>query len=121
LEIASAFSDDVFKADNRAFAALMQRIADKGRDVVIMVQVENEIGMLEDARDHSSLAEKAYKKGVPQELLDYLNAHAKTLHPWLKDRIKKTTKGGTPWTSVFGDDIYTDEIFMAYYYALYVE
>lgn len=121
LEIASAFSDDVFKADNRAFAALMQRIADKGRDVVIMVQVENEIGMLEDARDHSSLAEKAYKKGVPQELLDYLNAHAKTLHPWLKDRIKKTTKGGTPWTSVFGDDIYTDEIFMAYYNALYVE
>ena len=51
LEIASAFSDEVLEADRRAFAALMQRIAERGRDVVTMVQVENEIGMLEDARE----------------------------------------------------------------------
>lgn len=64
LEILTCFSDNVLQADKRAFAALMRRVKEKdpGRDVVIMVQVENEIGMLEAARDHSPLAEKAYKE-----------------------------------------------------------
>jgi len=63
LEIASAFSEEVFQADNRAFTALIRRIKakDPAGNIVIMVQVENEIGMLEEARDHSPLAEKAYK------------------------------------------------------------
>ena len=63
LEIASCFSDNVLQADLKAFSALMQRIAEKDpqREVVIMMQIENEIGMLESARDHSPLAEKAYK------------------------------------------------------------
>jgi hypothetical protein len=64
LEIASCFSDNVLQADLKAFSALMQHIAQKDpqREVVIMVQIENEIGMLESARDHSALAEKAYKE-----------------------------------------------------------
>jgi hypothetical protein len=63
LEIASCFSDNVLQADLKAFSALMQHIAEKDpqREVVIMIQIENEIGMLESARDHSPLAEKAYK------------------------------------------------------------
>ena len=63
LEIASCFSDNVLQADLKAFSALMQHIAEKDpqREVVIMMQIENEIGMLESARDHSPLAEKAYK------------------------------------------------------------
>ena len=62
LEIASCFSDNVLHADLKAFSALMQHIAEKDpqREVVIMMQIENEIGMLESARDHSPLAEKAY-------------------------------------------------------------
>ena len=64
LEIASCFSDNVLQADLKAFSALMQHIAEKDsqREVVIMMQIENEIGMLETARDHSPLAEKAYKE-----------------------------------------------------------
>ncbi|MBO4892408.1 MAG: DUF5597 domain-containing protein [Prevotella sp.] len=64
LEIASCFSDDVLQADLKAFSALMQHIAEKDpqRKVVIMMQIENEIGMLESARDHSPLAEKTYKE-----------------------------------------------------------
>jgi len=64
LEIASCFSDNVLQADLKAFSALMQHIArkDPQREVVIMLQIENEIGMLESARDHSPLAEKAYKE-----------------------------------------------------------
>ena len=64
LEIASCFSDNVLQADLKAFSALMQHIAEKDpqREVVIMMQIENEIGMLESARDHSPSAEKAYKE-----------------------------------------------------------
>ena len=117
LEIASCFSENVFQADSKAFGALIEHISRTAADVVTMVQVENEIGMLEDARDHSSLADDAYKNGVPQELLSYLKKNQKTLHPWLKERFNPK---GNSWTEVFGDNIYTDEIFMAYYYAKYV-
>ena len=64
LEIASCFSDNVLQADLKAFTALMQRFATKDprHEVVVMMQIENEIGMLESARDHSPLAEKVYKE-----------------------------------------------------------
>ncbi|MBQ9655252.1 MAG: DUF5597 domain-containing protein [Prevotella sp.] len=125
MEIASCFSEAVFQADNRAFGALMQHVSRTAADVVTMVQVENEIGMLESARDYSTLADHIYKKGVPKEVVDYLNKNQKTLHPWLKARLAKNKgkaqKSPIPsWTELFGDDIFTDEIFMAYYYAKYV-
>ena len=64
MEIASCFSDNVLQADLKAFSALMRHIKERDpqREVVVMMQIENEIGMLESARDHSPLAEKAYKK-----------------------------------------------------------
>lgn len=122
LEIASCFSDAVFQADNRAFDAFVEHVAQRGGDVVTMIQVENEIGMLEAARDHSELAETVYQKGVPQELISYLKQHAKTLHPWLSARLLPAglNQKAPTWKDVFGDDIFTDEIFMAYYYARYV-
>ena len=133
LEIASPFSENVFQVDNRAFEMLIKHIVATGQDVVSMIQVENEIGMLESARDHSKLSDETYKKGVPSELVTYLKKHQKELHPWLKKRLKpsigaSTQKsslnredlGGSSWTAVFGDDLYTDEIFMAYYFAKYV-
>ena len=117
LEIASCFSENVFSADNKAFDALMKHISQTATDVVVMVQVENEIGMLEDARDHSALANDVYDKGVPTELINYLKKNEKTLHLWLKQRLNTN---GKSWTEVFGNDIFTDEIFMAYHYAKYV-
>ena len=64
MEIASCFSDNVLQADLKAFSALMRHISEKDpqREVVIMMQIENEIGMLESACDHSPLAEKFYKQ-----------------------------------------------------------
>ena len=64
MEIASCFSENVLQADLKAFSALMRHIRERDpqREVVVMMQIENEIGMLESARDHSPLAEKAYKK-----------------------------------------------------------
>ena len=64
MEIASCFSDNVLQADLKAFSALMRHIRERDpqREVVIMMQIENEIGMLESARDHSPQAEKVYKQ-----------------------------------------------------------
>lgn len=117
LEIASCFSENVFRADSKAFEAMVRRVAERGKDVVCMIQVENEIGMLESARDHSSAADKHFQQPVPSELVTYLKSHRKSLHPWLQQRLN--LKGRT-WTEMFGNDIFTDEIFMAYHYACYV-
>ena len=124
LEIASAFSENVFKADSRAFSAWLNHVAEADKDygTVIMIQIENEIGMLEDARDHSKEADRHFKAQVPHELISHLQSHKAGLHPamaekWSANGMK--TKG--TWTEIFGDDIYTDEIFMAWHYAKYVE
>ena len=61
MEIASCFSDKVLQADLKAFTALMRHVKETATDVVTMVQIENEIGMLESARDHSPLAERVWK------------------------------------------------------------
>ena len=106
LEIASAFSENVFQADNRAFSSLMQHIKeiDQEHQTVIMVQVENEIGMLENARDYSSEAEKVYLSPIPKEVIKVL-------------KIDKAIS----WNEAFDKDLYGEEKFMAYYYARYVE
>lgn len=124
LEIASAFSEAVYEADQRAFSKWMQHIAaaDKEEGTVIMIQIENEIGMLEDARDYSPEANKAFNAPVPEEFMTYLQKNKKTLHPQMlkKWESQGCKKQGT-WQEVFGADIYTDEIFMAWHYAKYVE
>lgn len=124
LEIASAFFENVYQADHRAFSQWVEHIAaiDKEDGTVIMIQIENEIGMLEDARDHSPEANKAFKAAVPAPLTEYLQKNKKTLHPQM---LKKWESQGCRkqgnWQEVFGDDLYTDEIFMAWHYAHYVE
>ena len=112
LEIASCFSENVYNADCRAFTRLMEHIAqkDSGSGTVIMIQIENEIGMLEDARDHSPLAEKAYDQPIPAKLLAAL-----------KKAGKPIAAGKTTWREAFGNDPYGEECFMAWHYACYVE
>ncbi|MCM1355499.1 MAG: DUF5597 domain-containing protein [Staphylococcus sp.] len=122
LEIASAFSQNVFDADANAFSHLLRHIAETDTaGTVIILQIENEIGMLEEARDHSQLAQKEYDRGVPAELMAHLNKNKKSLHPQLLAKWKEAgMKQKGSWTEVFGDDIYTDEIFMAWNYGRYV-
>lgn len=123
LEIVTPFSENLLKADRNAFAKWLSHIADYDRNgTVRMVQIENEIGMLEDARDHSPLAEKEYKKGVPEKLTRYLKENRKNLHPDF--RARWDAAGGRlsgSWEDVFGPGLFTDEYFMAWNYALYVE
>lgn len=123
LEIASAFSEPVFQADSCAFSKWLKHITEYDTEnTVVMVQLENEIGMLESARDHSSLAEKEYAKGVPAELMAYIIDNEEKLHPDLRARwTANGKKRQGSWKEVFGDDIYTDEYFTAWHYASYVE
>lgn len=124
LEIASAFSEAVYEADHHAFSQWMQHVAtvDKEEGTVIMIQIENEIGMLEDARDYSREANKIFNAPVPAEFMTYLQKNKKALHPqMLKKWESQGCKKQGYWQEVFGADIYTDEIFMAWHYAKYVE
>src|ERR1022692_2974476 len=68
----SPLSEANRNADARAFAALMRRIREVDSDAhtVIMMQVENEVGVIPDARDHSPAANAAYDRPVRvQELV----------------------------------------------------
>ena len=121
-EILSSFSDKVLQADKRAFENLMRFIKDfdAKQHTVIMVQVENEIGMLPSARDYQTLANEAFKKNVPTELIQYLQKNKDKLVPefleiWKSNGYK--TQGN--WEEIFGKGLQTDEIFMAYYYSLF--
>ena len=119
-EILTPFSENNLQADLNAFQKLMKHIKDfdKNDQTVIMVQVENEIGMLPTARDYCPLANEAFKNAVPDELLKYLQKNKEALVPeffevWKKNGFK--TSGN--WEQVFGKGLQTDEIFMAWYFA----
>ena len=81
IELLDTFSDANRDADAHAFAALMRHIkaVDGQQHTVIMIQVENEVGMQGDSRDRSPAANQAFAAPVPKELMDYLQ-HAQG-HP----------------------------------------
>jgi beta-galactosidase GanA len=123
MEILSAFSSENRDADARAFAALMRHIRemDKKKHTVIMVQVENEVGMIPDARDRSAVANELFNKSVPKELMDYLLEHKDTLIPEFRAVWEEAGfKSSGTWEEVFGEGLGTDEIFMAWHYARYI-
>ncbi|MBN1976775.1 MAG: DUF5597 domain-containing protein [Anaerolineae bacterium] len=121
-EILSAFSESVLDADSRAFAALMRRLReiDGEQNTVVMVQVENEIGMLPCARDMSETANQLYAGPVPDALLSYLDTHSETLVERLRSQWEAAGRrmAGT-WEEVFGPGDATEEIFMAWHYAVF--
>lgn len=83
--------------DAAAFAALMAHLRDFDVNrTVLMVQVENEIGLLGDCRDFSPAAEQAYAAALPDDAADFCGAR------------------GT-WDEVFGSE--APELFMTYHYA----
>jgi beta-galactosidase GanA len=146
IEALSAFSAEGLAADTRAFVALMKylRQTDGARHTVLMVQVENEVAMVEEAADRSAVARAAFAAPVPKELVDFLIARrAKTPGPESTTPTPTPTSTSSPtavlpkgvmrawtdagarpagtWTDLFGAGLATDEIFMAWHFARYVE
>jgi beta-galactosidase GanA len=123
LEILSPFDAASRDVDARAFAALMGHLkANDPEHSVIMVQVENEIGMIPDARDHSPEAEKAFAGPVPAALMDYLTRNRALLAPELL-AVWNAAGGRTSgsWAEVFGSAPAGEEIFMAWHFAAYTQ
>ncbi len=123
-EVLSTLGRASWEADAKAFGALMRHIKefDGKENTVLMVQVENEVGVLGDSRDRSEPANAAFAQDVPQALLDYLTKNREALYPDLKTcwEAAGARTSGT-WEQVFGASPETDEIFMAWNYASYVE
>jgi beta-galactosidase GanA len=124
LDILSPFAAQNQQADARAFARLMRHLRefDSDRHTVIMVQVENEIGMIPEARDRSVAADGLFAQPVPPSLVAHLRRHDDQLVPelralWLAQGRQST---GT-WEQVFGRGPATDEIFMAWHFASYTQ
>ncbi|HEY4148080.1 MAG TPA: DUF5597 domain-containing protein [Chitinophagaceae bacterium] len=123
IESVTPFSDKALQADTRAYTALMQHIraVDSKERTVIMIQMENEVGVLGDSRDWSAIANAALAAPVPAELLASMQKNKEELQPFLEQLWEaegsKTT--GT-WREVFGRSLAADEIFMAWQYARYM-
>ena len=121
-EILTAFDNTNRTTDASAFAALMKHVrsVDEKEQTVVLVQVENEIGMIPDARDYSGSANRSFKFPVPTKLVNYLKDHKGNLNPDFRDLWGKNgfkTKGN--WEEIFGVGLSTDELFMAWNYAEY--
>lgn len=149
MNILSTFSDATRDADAKAFAALMRHIkeVDGKAHTVLMMQVENEVGIVGDSRDRSSPANTAFNKPVPKALINYLAKHKAVLAPELLQvwAANGSRTSGT-WEEVFGpsksptyklwgsdltqevkDKAWrelnwaSDEFFMAWHYAIYCD
>jgi hypothetical protein len=105
VELLSTLGNATRDADAAAFGALMRHIkeVDGTRHTVLMMQVENEVGVLRDTRDRSSAANRAFAGPVPAELMQYLEANKNTLAPELREvwAANGYRASGT-WEEVFG-------------------
>jgi hypothetical protein len=122
-EILSPLSDVNRDADAQAYAALLRHVreTDSATRTVIMIQLENEVGVLGDSRDRSKEANDAFASPVPKELMDYLASHKSALLPETR-KLWEDAGGKTSgsWQDVFGTATGADEAFMAWHYARYM-
>lgn len=117
LEILSTLSAENLRADARAFQSLMQHLkkVDGQQQTVVMVQVENEVGMLGSGRDHSVEADRVFNAPVPDALMQHLRAHRDRFSPEL---ARGWNSQGRAWREAFGE--VAPEVFMAWNYARYM-
>jgi beta-galactosidase GanA len=120
----SPFSKAVRDTDAGAFAKLMGhlRSVDGDRHTVLMVQVENEVGVIPESRDHSGAANLAFSSHVPATVTSFLEKHRAELDPELRAAWEAAGgKTAGAWQDVFGKRPLTDDLFMAWQYATYIQ
>lgn len=113
----SVFSPELRAADAAAYAALLEhlRIQD-AQHTVIMLQIENEVGVMGGGRDRCDVADELWNKPVPTAVVEALQSSHDFADSWLADRA---TSDGT-WAEVFGEDNRSDELFMSWGFASYI-
>ena len=122
-DLLSPFDARTLAADTAAYRAMLAHLKQTDpQHTVVMVQVENEIGMLPDVRDYSAQADAAFAGPVPAALTAYLAAHQDGLHPALRALwVEHGKRMAGNWADVFGDGIAAQEIFQAWHYAAFVD
>lgn len=119
--VLSIFSKNLLNADSAAYCALLNFLNEHDRNnTVVMVQIENESGLLAVSRDFNDEANAAWKSKVPAALI-----HGVQNQLDLQDEVTReiwTSNGsktvGT-WQEVFGDSWQAHEIFMAWHMGSY--
>jgi len=116
-DILSPLGEQTMNADSHAFAALLHHLheTDATQQTVLMLQVENEVGVLGDSRDRSPRANALFSQAVPAELMHALSASPRALSPEL---ARVFHPDGKNWQEVFGPQ--AGEAFMSYYYAKFI-
>ncbi len=102
----SPFSASVRDAEAKAFAALMRHLreVDGDKHTVLMMQVENEVGVIPESRDHSATANASFSAQVPSALTSYLEKHKATLNPEFRAAWESAgAKTSGTWQQIFGD------------------
>jgi hypothetical protein len=141
LEILSTFGDASCEVDAKAFAALMRHIKeiDSKQQTVVMMQVENEVGVLDNLgrapwgkeisenpgnarRDFCDQANTAYNGPVPKELMNYLMEQKERLFPelykvWKANGFKSTGS----WEEIFGKSEFRRKMKDWKFYSYYTE
>jgi hypothetical protein len=119
MEVLSTLSENNRRADETAFRQLMGHLkqADAAEQTVLMVQVENEVGIGASTRDRSPEADRVFNSPVPEALLGDLKQHRDRLSPEL---AKAWTGAGGTWAQAFGGSAAASEIFMAWHYGSYI-
>jgi len=102
IDVLTALSRTNLEADKAAFVQLMRHLKalDGNEHTVLLVQVENESGIVGSVRDFSPEANAAFAGAVPGDLLGVVHKQPGT------------------WSQVFGAD--ADEMFQLYHQARYV-
>lgn len=124
-DVLSIFHEEGPKADAKAFGRFLSHLkeVDSAHSTVLMVQVENETGLLGDSRDGSAAAEKRFNESVPLDLLHFLAQDWDNLHTDLKanlTHLKSQTNPSGTWTQVFGQGPRTSFSWLITTYAKYV-
>lgn len=98
MDVVSPFCQAAVDADAKAFGRLMEHIGEKNEEqqTVILVQVENEVGLLGSDRDYSRAANELFGKEIP-------------------DGISSLYEKSGTWEQAFGEE--APEVFMEYAYA----
>lgn len=115
----SYLCDATREADARAFGRLMGHLREVDREActVIAVQVENETGVMGNAREMSDEADALFADKAPQAFVDYMKETVQTLASDVRAAVEQGADSGS-WKEVFG--ACAEEIFSAYHIASYV-
>lgn len=126
-ETLSPFSKHTLERDTHAFCQFIAHLkeVDGHHGTVILVQVQNECGLVGDSRDRHPDSEHLFKAPVPESLLKHILSQYDNFTPFFRQNYphlgQVSLDSAGAWGSVFGNSLNTDELFMAYHFAGYLE